>query len=265
MRYFLILILVFLFTDSISQKKFTYPGATKESTFNIYHGDTIYDPYQWMENPEDPRLIDWLKDQKKITDKMEYKLGGKSDLAAQLYSMFVHTETKDLEGDKDDKATALETTKTLKYQFKFHSKHYGGKKLQYRKQGERRFKSLIDLDDFKNNRKDQIYVTEKIINEPLDIAVIIISHGGSDWREAYFYDLSTGTHLNDTLLFLRQSSDIIWDGNGIYYDRFDQPKEGRELLDKATGQALYYHKIGTSQSEDKMLFQNPDTTGTAIF
>ena len=53
------------------QKKINYPTVEKANIYNIYHGDSIYDPYQWMENLEDPRLKDWLKDQKNILEKQK--------------------------------------------------------------------------------------------------------------------------------------------------------------------------------------------------
>jgi prolyl oligopeptidase len=115
------------------------------------------------------------------------------------------------------------------------------------------------------DRDDNVSVTGRFVNEEHDLAAITMSHKGSDWQELYFFNLKSGQPMVNSLKYLRTGSHVIWDEKNVYYDRYDPSDEGRELLDKAKGQKLYYHKFGTEQSEDKLLFVNPDTTGTNSF
>ncbi len=88
----ILLLFTFLFTNA--QKTYKYPEVTKDSTTNVYFNDTVEDPYQWMENPEDPRLIDWLKSQKRFTEKQGNKYGQLLRLKNQMSSMYYDTRVK---------------------------------------------------------------------------------------------------------------------------------------------------------------------------
>jgi len=76
------------------QKAYEYPKADIESTFNVYFGDTIYDPYQWMENPNDPRLNKWLEEQKSFTKKFDKQQTRRSTLRAQIGSIYFDSKSK---------------------------------------------------------------------------------------------------------------------------------------------------------------------------
>lgn len=244
-----------------AQKKFKYPVASKDSITNIYYKDKIEDPYQWMENPHDPRLIDWLKSQKKFTERQGNKYGQLLRLRNQMVSMQNDTRVK-IKESYNKRADSLRS----KYQFKY--KRKSSKRspdLIYRLRGKKNYKSLINIKDFQIDKQDNVSVTNRFINEDADLIAIEMSHNGSDWREVYFFNLLTGEQLPYKLENLRARSNIIWRDNAVIYDAFDAPKEGRELLDKAAGQKLFYHKLGQKQSEDKMLYENPDTTGTNSF
>ncbi len=244
-----------------SQKIYKYPSAPKDSTYDVYFDTTICDPYQWMENPDDPRLEEWLKDQKKINAKQSRNQGRRKILSAQMYTMYSGIENETLDGyiKKDRKNKD-------KYEFKYSYKNRNrAGDLMCRRQGEEFFRKLVKIRKFQKDRHDHAECTAYYVSDSLDIAAIEISHNGSDWRQIYFFDLLSRQQLPDTLLHLRGSSNIIWDGNGFYYDRYNAPKKGREFLDKAVGQTLCYHKMGTPQEDDKILLQNPDTTGTDLF
>lgn len=256
------LLLVFFTTSSYSQKTNKYPTTPKDSTFNIYFDTRIDDPYQWMENPSDPRLIDWLTAQKKITEKQDRQQTHKEILYRQIASIYFDTNSE----LKDD---YIKKKDELDYQFEFSfesSDDNKTKDLLYRPKGKgNTYRYLVKTKNFKKSKNDNVLITAYKLSPKLNLAAIVMSHNGSDWHEVYFFDLLSGKQLSDTLLYLRNISRTIWDNEGVYYDRFSKPIEGRELLDKAKGQALYYHKIGTKQSDDILIYQNPDQEGTNYF
>lgn len=251
--------LLFIYTSA--QKKYDYPECLKDSTFDIYFNDTISYPYQWLEDGTGEKFNEWIHAQEKLTQKQQNRQTNVWTLRAQISAMYnkVEEETNESYIVKDDK---------YKSKYVFETKYKSYKKtpdILYKKRGETNYKSLIKIKDFRHDKYDNVVVTKRYVNNDLDIAAIEMSHNGSDWREVYFFDLIEGKQLTDTLKYLRTGSKLIWHHKGVYYDRFNEPINGRELLDKATGQTLYYHKLGTSQKDDIMLLQNPDTTGTRDF
>jgi prolyl oligopeptidase len=86
-----------------------------------------------------------------------------------------------------------------------------------------------------------------------------LSSGGSDWQEWKVRDVETGRDLPDHLRWVKFSS-AAWthDNKGFFYSRYDEPKEGRPLEEANFYQKLYYHRIGTPQSEDELVYQRPD-------
>jgi len=255
-------ITIILFTTiAHGQKVYDYPIAPKDSSVNTYFESTIADPYQWMENPTDPRLLTWLEAQKKITRKQGRQQINKSTLQAQVASMFVDVREEKIEGyvDKVEKEED-------KYEFKFEYDSYKRvPDLLYRKTDDGNFQYLVRIKDFRKTKSDNLIITDKTMNPKQDLIAVEMSHNGSDWREIRFFNLESGKVLPDTLQYLRGNSQVIWDDEGVYYDRYNKPRAGMEHLDMARGQALYYHKIGTPQAEDLILYQNPDTTGTNDF
>lgn len=260
-RYYFSCIFLLVAIVSYSQKSIEYPKAPKDSTIDIYFGTSIQDPYQWMENPEDERLATWLEAQNKITKKVDRQQTRKETLKAQIVSMYVDV-------NKEDNGNYVKDDKRLneKYEFKYATNSYNrSKDLLYRLTGTQNYRTLMRVKDFQKSKDENIWITNKYINVDHDLIAVAISRNGSDWREVYFFRLFDGKQLPDTLKYLRTGSEIVWSGKDVFYVGYNKPQEGRELLDKASGQKLFFHELGTKQSEDIILFQNPDTTGTINF
>ena len=255
---FTLLILVFIISTVKAQKKHGYPVAPQDSTTDIYHGVEIADPYQWMENPSDPRLAEWLDKQAKFTKQQENQHTKEWKLRAQLATMYSQVKTsitEDYEG-KDKNLLS-------KYEFKQKVTRYDrAADLIYRRRaGAGNYKMLVKVKDFMLHKEDNVVITSRTVDEKNDRVALAMSHSGSDWREIYFFDLNTGHQLTDTLRYLK-GVNLTWTDDGVYYIGYDKPVEGKELLNKAVGATFYYHKLGTPQSSDVALFRNPDKTDT---
>ncbi|WP_055448502.1 prolyl oligopeptidase family serine peptidase [Lacinutrix mariniflava] len=259
---FFIIALVFSITGiANAQKQYTYPELSKGSVIDTYFNEDVEDPYQWMENPEDVKLTAWLKEQTKLTDKQKKKYVKSWVLRDQIATMYSGVRTKQKKSYKE-KADSLKS----KYEFKFKNTRLNrASDLVYRLRGKNNYKRLFEIKEYTLDKGDNVSITNRYVNEDYDLIAIEVSNNGSDWREVYFFDLVTGNKLEGKLSNLRAGSNLIWNAKDVYYDAYNKPEKGRELLDKATGQKLYYHKLGTDQSEDKLLYQNVDTTGTNNF
>ena len=261
MRKYLLTILVVLnLCNTYAQKTYSYPETPRDSVTDTYFDTLINDPYQWMENPEDSRLVEWLESQEKIKNKHANRNLKMLKLRSQISAMYYGVRAKDIEG-------YVEKNKVnSKYEFAYKYQSYNRTpNLLYRLSGKSNYIRLVDIKDYRYDKNDNVAVTDHQVNEKHDLVAIEISHSGSDWREIFFFNLKNGQQLHNSLKNVRISSKLIWHGRNVYYDRYDEPIKGRELLDKATGQKLYYHKLGTPQSEDKLLYKNLDTTGTNSF
>jgi prolyl oligopeptidase len=85
------------------------------------------------------------------------------------------------------------------------------------------------------------------------------SEGGSDWKTLYVHNLETGEALSDTLKWVKFSTPT-WtaDGEGFYYGRYPEPTEGEEYEDETKAQKIYYHEVGTPQSDDRLVYERPE-------
>ena len=254
-------ILAFASIIAFGQKANKYPVAPKDTTQNTYHDSiTIHDPYQWMENPEDPRLTAWLEEQKKLTERLSRQQVRKNTLKTQIGKMYYDYEST----INEDLIKTKEAPKP-KYLFKPEaSENKKSPDLYYKKNDGSNYRYLIKSKDLIKEKNDRVAFTNILVSPYSPIVAVEVSINGSDWRSVYLHNLEANKPL-DTLHKLWVNSNIIWHEEGIYYTAYNKPVTGRELLDKATGQALYYHKIGTPQAHDKMLFQNPETTGVSDF
>ncbi len=263
MKYLLSFFVLSVTINVLAQKKYTYPLAPKDDITNVYFENTIEDPYQWMENPDDPRLETWLKAQQKLVTREEKKYVKAWTLRNQIATMYSGNRSKQKTTYKEqEEADSLKS----KYEFKYRrSSTSRFPDYLYRLKGKKNYKRLVQIKDLQKQTDDNIIITNKTINEEDDLVAIEFSRNGSDWREVYFYNLLTGEQLPHGLKNLRVGSNLIWEGKDVVYDAYNAPKKGRELLDIATGQKLMYHKLGNSQLEDKVLYKNPDTTGTSYF
>lgn len=247
-------------TNAFAQKTYDYPSVFKDTASNSYFDTVIEDPYQWMENVNDERLLDWFDFQSKLVRKVKRKLPV-MDLRVQVATMYNGVKEKDI----DDNMVNDKVSQT-KYEFKFKNQNLNRfPNLLYRLRDDGNYKRLIDIRKLALETDDNIEVYSRYINEEHDLAAIKIARNGSDWCELYFFNLKTGEQFPNILKHIRRSSNIVWDGTQVYYDKFDPPLEGRELLDVARGQKLFYHELGKTQSQDRLLFINPDITGKHIF
>lgn len=260
MKSYFCLIFLALGISSIAQKTYEYPLALKDSTFNTYFDEVIADPYQWMENADDPRLEEWLDDQQRIIKRESRQQKHFYDLRAQLVNMFR------VRREKTDDYVASENKKKKKYDFKFEWNSYtGSRDLLYKLADDKNWKKLIRGKDFLENKDDKLQYQESVYSENENLGVFPISMNGSDWAKAYIFDLTTGTQFPYVIENIRTGANFNWRGRELYYTAYDEPVKGRELLDKPTGQALYKLEIKDLDARPELLYKNPDTTGTRDF
>lgn len=218
-----------------------YPEARRDSTVDEYFGVRVEDPYRWMENEHDPALAQWIKEENAFTEKYLSKLTSREPLRKRLGELLNY----DSQGIY---------TYTGKYYLFFRKEGLRNQSVLYVKDslaGEARM--LLDP----NTLSDDGTVALSEISPSHDSKYLAysVADGGSDWNKIYVLDMRTGERLSDEISWVKFST-IAWQGDGFYYSAYDAPAEGKALSGKNEFHKVYYHKVGTPQKEDRLIFQN---------
>ncbi len=221
-----------------------YPQTIKADTIDNYFGSAVADPYRWLEDDTSTSTKTWVKAQNDVTfgflDKIPYRESIKKRLTEVINYERLGAPFK--EGN-----------------FYYFYKNDGlqNQSVLYRKNGEDREPEVfLDPNSFSSDGTTSLAGIS--FTQDGSLAAFLISEGGSDWRKAIVINTIDKSIVEDTLRDLKFTG-IAWKGKeGFYYSRYDKPK-GSELSSKTQHHKLYYHKLGTPQSADIMIFGGAKT------
>ncbi|WBL22270.1 prolyl oligopeptidase family serine peptidase [Zunongwangia sp. HRR-M8] len=216
-----------------------YPETKKVDTVTDYFGTKVKDPYRWLEDDRSTETEEWVKAENKVTFGYLDKIPFKEDLKKRLSEIWNYEKigAPHKEGD-----------------YTYFSKNDGlqNQYVIYRRKNENDEPEVF-LDPNKFSEDGTTSLSGLSFSENGKMAAYSISEGGSDWRKVIVLDAETKEVAEDTLKDIKFSG-ISWKGNeGFYYSSYEKPK-GSELSAKTDQHRLFYHKIGTPQSEDQMIF-----------
>ena len=224
------------------QKKLTYPKAEKVDTVDVYFGTEVADPYRWLENDTSAATAAWGEAENKVTNEYLAQIPFRKQLLERL--------------------TNLANYEKIGAPFKKHGKYYFYKNdglqnqsvlyVQDSLEGEPR----VFLDPNKLSDDGTVALTGLSFSHDGKYAAYTISRSGSDWTEIYVLDTATGQLLDDHIEWAKFTG-AAWQGDGFYYSAYDAPVKGKEFSNVNENHKVYYHKIGTPQTEDKLIYQNP--------
>lgn len=216
-----------------------YPKTTQVDTVDTYFGVQVADPYRWLEDDRSPETKAWVKAQNDVTfaylDNIPYRDAIRKRLE-ELYD-YERLSAPFKEGD---------------YYYFYKNDGLQNHSVLYRKKGlDGAPEVFLDPNTFSEDGTTGLVGI--FFTRDGSLAAYLITEGGSDWRKAIVIRTSDKTIVEDSLKNIKFSA-IAWKGNdGFYYSSYDKPK-GSELLEKTQHHKLYYHKLGTPQSEDKLIF-----------
>ena len=243
-KYFNLSILVVLMSCSNQVEEMNYPEAKKiEFTENI-HGYEINDSYRWLEDFTSNDSLDWVKRQNKFTKAFISKNKYKKDIANYLEQIW-ENESISIPYKIEDK--------TFYY---FNDGSFQQSKLMIKDCDKCDERVLIDPNTFSDDGTISLGGTS--VNNSANMIAFSISDGGSDWRVWKVLDIETGEVLEDEIKWAKFSG-ASWenDDSGFFYQKYDEPK-GELLKEVNESPKLMFHKIGTDQSEDYVVYENPD-------
>lgn len=226
-----------------TQKEITlnYPKTKKVDTVNTYFGTEVKDPYRWLENDRSEETEAWVKAQNEVTFDYLSQIPYRDTLKNRLSELWNYEKVG--APYKEGNYTYFSKNDGLQNQY-----------VIYRyKTGQDPSTAEVFLDPNKFSEDGTTSLGGMSFSKDGKTLAYSISEGGSDWRKVLIMNAETKEIMEDTLVDIKFSG-LSWKSNeGFFYSSYDKP-EGSELSAKTDQHKLYYHKLGTPQKEDKLIF-----------
>lgn len=219
-----------------------YPQAPKDGTVDEYFGVKVADPFRPLEDDTCAATAAWVEAENKVTNAYLAKIPQRDKYLRRLKQV-VNYEKVYTPFEKNGKWYVYKNNGMQNQAVLYQMDRLGGEQRVF-------------LDP--NKLSDDGTVALKNISFSNDgrYFAYVISRSGSDWEEIYVMDVKTGKLLPDHIVWAKFTG-ADWLGDGFYYSAYDAPEKGKETSAKNEVQKVYYHKMGTPQSEDVLFYQNP--------
>jgi prolyl oligopeptidase len=234
---------IVLLAACASSPKLAYPPAQRADTVEQHLGVSVADPYRWLEAMDSPETRTWVAAENAIADGYLKKLPGREALRVRLGKLIGTEQT-------------------------FPPQHRGSRYFWMHRDGKRdqptvEVASALDATpstviDGNTFGGDAVLSDYTISHDGARIAYGMAA-GSGDWQRWRIRDVATGKDLADELADIKYYvPTFVRDGSGVYYSRFPTPPAGQELTAPDKGHRVYFHRIGTPTSEDKLVYERPD-------
>lgn len=224
-----------------AQPQLTYPETAKTDVVDTYFGTSVPDPYRWLENDTSAQTAAWVAAQNKVTGEYLSKIPFRGALLKRL--------------------TAVADYEKIGAPAKKHGKYYFYKNDGLQNQSVLYVQNSLDgearvmLDPNKLSADGTVALTGTSFSHDGKYMAYTISRSGSDWTEIYVIDTESGQTLDDHIVWAKFTG-AAWHGDGFYYSAYDAPEAGKEYSNVNENHKIYYHKLGTPQSADRLVYEN---------
>ena len=226
-------------TNTINKLK--YPVTNKGSVVDKYFDTKVNDPYRWLENDRSKETEEWVKIQNKTTFSYLNNIPYRKELKNRLTKLWNYEKLGSpfKEGD---------------YTYFYKNDGLQNQYVIYRyKTGDDPSTASVFLDPNTFNEDGTVSLGGASFSEDGKTLAYAISEGGSDWRKILIMNTETKEIIEDTLVDIKFSGMSWYKNEGFYYSSYDKPK-GSELSAKTDQHKVYYHKLGTKQSQDQLIY-----------
>jgi prolyl oligopeptidase len=220
-------------------KTLPYPQTKKGDVTDTYFGTTVPDPYRWQEDDRADDTKAWVIAENKVTQDYLGQIPFRESIRKRLEVLWNY-----------EKYSA--PFKEGKYTYFYKNDGLQSQSLLYRQLGDG--KPEVFLDPTKFSKDGTTSLAGINFSKDGSLAAYQISEGGSDWRKVIVINTADKSRVGDTLTNVKFSGIAWYKNDGFYYSSYDKPKAGSELAGLTQYHKLFYHKLGTPQAEDKMIF-----------
>ena len=219
-------------------EKITYPTTNKGETVDTYFDTKLPDPYRWLEDDKSAETGAWVKAQNEVTYGYLSQIPFRDALKARMEKLWNY-----------EKIGAPFKEGNFTYYYK--NNGLQNQSVLYRKDAKGTETIFLDPNTFSKDGTTSLGGLD--FSKDGSKVAYSISEGGSDWRKVIVMDVISKKIIEDTIVDVKFSG-VSWKGNeGFYYSSYDKPK-GSELSAKTDQHKLYFHKLGTAQKDDKVIF-----------
>ena len=219
-----------------------YPLTTKDTTVkDVYFGTTVADPYRWLENDTSPATAAWVKAENEVTQNYLSQIPFRDAIKKRYSDLFNYEKY----------SAPFRQGKNMYY---YKNSGLQNQSVLYREaDGSTTPELFLDPNAFSKDGTTSLAGIN--FSKDGSMAAYNISEGGSDWQKIVVMDAITKKQTGDTLEL--KFSGASWKGNdGFYYSNYERTKQGNVLSARNDNQKLYYHKLGTAQKDDKLIYGN---------
>ncbi len=229
---------------SPNTNKMAYPKTNKIDIADTYFGNTINDPYRWLEDDRSAETKAWVEAENKVTQNYLNRIPFRPAIKSRLETLWNY-----------EKYTA--PFKEGDYTYFYKNDGLQNQYVLYRQKDKTKPEVFLDPNNFSKDATTSLAGIE--FTKDGSMAAYQISEGGSDWRKVIILNTNDHTIIGDTLIDVKFSG-LAWKGNeGFYYSSYDKPKEGSQLSGLTQFHKLYFHSTGSSQKEDRLIFGGEQT------
>jgi len=224
------------------QEQLKYPRTRTVDHVDSYHGVNVSDPYRWLEDDNSTETAKWVEEQNKVTFGYLAKITFREALRKRLEQLYNYPKY---------------SAPFRRGDYFFFSKNDGlqNQSVYYMQKGlDGKPEVLLDPNRFSEDGTSRLGAFA--LSKDGKLAGYGISTGGSDWQEYLVMEVASRKTLPDRLRWVKVSG-ISWQGDGFYYSRYPAPEKGHELSSRNENHQVYYHRVGTPQSADVLVYQDP--------
>ena len=218
-----------------------YPKTRKVDHADTYHGVRVADPYRWLEDDNAPETAAWVEAQNKVTNGYLEQIPYRARIKERLEQLYNYPKI----GAPSRKGEYFTFSKNDGLQ---------NQSVLYIQKGLDGAPEVL-LDPNKWSADGTVRLGTFSLSKDAKYAVVGISRSGSDWQEYQVMEVATRKMLPDQIKWVKVLS-ASWAGNGFFYSRYPEPEKGRELSTRNENHQVWYHKVGTSQAEDELVFED---------
>ncbi len=237
------LLLALFFMVSCTDQKIEYPLTKKVDVSDNYFGTEVEDPYRWLEDDNSEETAEWVKAQNEVTFAYLEKLPYREEIRARLTELMNYprysTPFKEAGKYYFFKNDGLQNQSVL-----YMTEILGGEPVEV-------------LDPNNLSEDGTVALSGVEISDDGKFMVYKIARSGSDWNEIFVKNLETGNLLEDHIEWVKFSG-IDWYDGGFFYSAYDKPETGSELSNANEYHKIYYHKLGTAQTVDKLIYEDKE-------
>lgn len=232
-------------TFQMKAQHLQYPQTAKVDQSDNYFGTKVEDPYRWLENDTAQQTGDWVKSENAVTQQYLSQIPYRQKIHDRLTELwnYERVSAPDKEGD-----------------WYVYTKNDGlqNQAVLYVKKG-LNGKAEVLLDPNKLSKDGTVAIQATAFSKHQKYFGYAVSASGSDWQEIYIMDFATRTLLKDKLEYVKFTG-ISWAGEeGFYYSGYDRPTDEKTKYSAKTEyQKVYFHKIGTPQSADQLIYEDKE-------